>query len=158
MLASLSCLVDDLCEINKKTLLIELSEKFDNTYQLCKKDLNKFAFLLRKSVYPYGDMDSWKKFKETALQPKEEFHNELNKEGISNEDYAHAQKVGEIFEIKDRGEYHDLYVQSDTSLLADVFKNFSNKCIEIYELDPAYFLSTPGLSWQACLKKTGVKS
>ena len=56
-----------------------------------------------------------------------------------------------------RGEYQDLYVQSDTLLLADVLENFRNKCNEIYELNPAHFLSAPGLSWQACLKKTGVK-
>ena len=55
------------------------------------------------------------------------------------------------------GEYHGLYVQSDTTLLADVFENFRDKCIEMYELDPAQFLSASGLSWQACLKKTGVK-
>ena len=54
------------------------------------------------------------------------------------------------------GEYHGLYVQSDTTLLADVFENFRDKCIEMYELDPAQFLSASGLSWQACLKKTGV--
>ena len=50
-----------------------------------------------------------------------------------------------------------MYVRSDTLLLADVFENFRNKCIEIYELDPAHFLSAPGLAWQACLKKTKVK-
>ena len=50
-----------------------------------------------------------------------------------------------------------MYVQSDTILLADVFENFRNKCIEIYELDPAHFVSAPGLVWQACLKKTRVK-
>ena len=60
-------------------------------------------------------------------------------------------------EIKNQGENHDLYVLSDTLLLADVFENFRDKCIEIYELDPAHFLSTPGLAWQACLKKTKVK-
>ena len=54
------------------------------------------------------------------------------------------------------GEYHDLYVQSDTALLADVFENFRDKCIEIYRLDPAYFLTAPGLAWQGCLKKTEV--
>ena len=61
------------------------------------------------------------------------------------------------FKLKNLGEYHDLYVQSDTPLLADVFENFRNRCIKVYELDPAHFLSLPGLSWQACLKKPNVK-
>ena len=78
-------------------------------------------------------------------------------EDITDKDYEHAQKVWKVFGIKNLGEYHDLYVQSDTLLLADVFENFRDKCIEIYELDPAHFLSAPGLAWQACLKKTGVK-
>ena len=57
----------------------------------------------------------------------------------------------------DMGDYHDLYVQTDTLLLADVFEKFRDKCIEIYGLDPSYFYSAPGLAWQACLKKTEVK-
>ena len=68
----------------------------------------------------------------------------------------HAQKVWKEFGIRNLGEYHDLYVQTDTSLLADVYGKFRNKCIEIYGLNP-YFLSAPGLAWQACLKKTEVK-
>ena len=56
------------------------------------------------------------------------------------------------------GDYHDLYVQSDTLLLVNVFENFINNCIEIYKLDPAYFLSAPTLAWQTCFKKTEVKS
>ena len=102
-------------------------------------------------------MDNWEKFDETTLPPKEAFYSNLNLEDISDEDYAHAQKVWDVFEIKNRVEYHDLYVQSDTLLLADVFENFRNMCLEIYELDPTYFVSAPGLAWQACLKKTGVK-
>ena len=58
---------------------------------------------------------------------------------------------------KNLGDYYNLYVQSDTLLLADVFEYFRNKCIEINELDHAHFLSVPGLAWQACLKKTEVK-
>ena len=50
-----------------------------------------------------------------------------------------------------------MYIQSDILLLADVFENFRNKCIEIYEIDPAHFLSAPGFSWQLCLIKTAVK-
>ena len=78
-------------------------------------------------------------------------------EDITAKDYTHAQKVFEELKLKSQGDYHDLYVQSNTLLPADVFGNFRNKCIEIYELDPAYFLSAPGLAWQACLKKTGVR-
>ena len=55
------------------------------------------------------------------------------------------------------GDYHDLYVQTDAFLLADVYENFRNKCLDIYGLDPSYFYSAPRLAWQACLKKTGVE-
>ena len=73
-------------------------------------------------------------------------------EDITGKGYTHSQKVFEEFNLKNLGDYHDLYVQSDTLLLADVFENFRNSCIEIYELDPAHFSSAPGLAWQACLK------
>ena len=102
-------------------------------------------------------MDSWEKFNETALPTKKDFYSNLNLENNSDEDCTHAQKVWDVFKIKNLGEYHDLYVQSDTLLLADVFENFRNMCLNIYELDPVYFVSAPGLAWKACLKKTGVK-
>ena len=102
-------------------------------------------------------MDSWEKFNETALPSKKDFYSNLNLEDISDEDYAHAQKVWDVFEIKNLGEYHGLYVQSDTSLLPDVFENFRNMCLNINELDPVYFVSAPGLAWKACLKKTKVE-
>ena len=88
---------------------------------------------------------------------KEAFYSKLKLDYITDKDYEHAQKVWEVFEIKNLGEYHDKYVQSDTLLLSDVFENFRDKCIEIYELDPAPFLSALRLAWQACLKKTKVK-
>ena len=87
-------------------------------------NLNEFDMLLRKGVYPYEYMDSWEKFDETALPPKKDFYSNLNLEDISDEDYKHAQKVWVVFEIKNVGEYHDLYVQSDTLLLSDIFENF----------------------------------
>ena len=97
-------------------------------------------------------MDSSEKFKYTSIPPKEAYYSKLNEEGISNVDYRHVQKVQEVFEIKDIGENHDLYVKWDTLLLADVFENFRDKCIEIYGLYPAHFLSAPGLAWQTSLK------
>ena len=98
-------------------------------------------------------MDSWERFNETSLPDKETFYSNLNIKGIKDVDYRHAQNVFEEFKLKNLGDYDELYVQSDTLLLADVFENFRNKCIEIYEFDPAHFLSAPGLAWQACLKK-----
>ena len=70
-------------------------------------------------------------------------------EDITDEDYTHAQKVFKDFNLKKIGDYHDLYIQSDTLLLADVFENFRNKC----NFRTAHFFSAPGLAWQACLKK-----
>ena len=86
-----------------------------------------------------------------------DFHNTLNQTDITKEDYEHAQKVWNTFNIKNLGEYHDLYVQSDTLLLADIFENFRETCQRIYKLDPTHFLLAPGLAWQACLKMTKVK-
>ena len=126
----------------------ELIKRFANTYEFCNGDLNKFILLLRKDVYPYEYMDNWERFDETSLPDKESFYSSLNMENIDDIDYRHGNNV-----LKNLGEYHDLYVQSDTLLLADVFENFRNMCIKVYELDPAYFLSLPGLAWHACLKK-----
>ena len=102
-------------------------------------------------------MDRQKKFKEESLPDKESHYSELNSEHITDEDHAHAQKVWGTFETKNLGEYHDLYIHSDTSLLADVFENVRDKCIEKYELDPAHLLFVPGLTQQTCLKMTGVE-
>ena len=146
MIASLSRSVDKVSVINKEISQIELSETFPNVYKFCNGDHNKFSLLLRKGVYPYEYIDSWERFNETELPDKESFYSELNKEGITDEDYAHAQKVWKEFNIKNLGKSPDLYVQSDTFLLADVFENFREKCLEIYELDPARFLSAPGLA------------
>ena len=99
-------------------------------------------------------MYSWKTFDETSIPPKEAFYGDLNLENITDKDYAHVQKVWEVFEINNRGEYHDLYVQYNALLLAGVFENFRNKCIKIYGLDPVNFFFFFGLEWQACLKET----
>ena len=110
--------------------------------------------LLRKGVYPYDHTNEWERFKEIALPKKEKLYNRLNIEDITEVDYVHAKRVYKDFEIKNLGEYRDLYLKSNVLLLADVFKNFRKTGLEIYELDPAKFISTPGLVWQAALKET----
>ena len=102
-------------------------------------------------------MDSWKRFSETELPSKDKFYSKSNLEDISADDYAHSINVWNTFNISNFGEYHDLYAKLDTALLAEAFENFRDKQIETDKLDPAYFLTTLGLSWEACLKKTGVK-
>ena len=74
-------------------------------------------------------------------------------EDITEADYVHAKAVCRDFEIKHLGEYHELFVQSDTLLLADVFEKFRNTYLKICEVNPAKFLSAPGLAWQAAFIK-----
>ena len=119
-----SCTENNRCEECKK-LIEGLIKKVPSLYQFCNGDLNKLVLLLRKGVYPYDYMDSWEKFDKTTLPPKKDFYSELNLEDITDKDYSHSQKVFEEF-CTDIGEYHDLYVQSDTLLLADVLENFRN--------------------------------
>ena len=102
--------------------------------QFCNGDLNKFVLFLRKGVYPYEYMDSWERFNETSLPDKKAFYSELDLEDITNKDYAHAQKLWEVFEIKNFGEYHDLHVQCDKFLLADVFKTLEISVLKYKDL------------------------
>ena len=105
-------------------------------------------------------MNTWiagKNLMKHHYQIKKALYSKLYLEDITDKDYVHAQKVFEEFKLKNSGHYHDLYVQSDTLLLADVFKNFRNKCIEIYKLDAAHFLSALVLAWPAFFKKIEVE-
>ena len=102
-------------------------------------------------------MDSWDRFEETSLPNIEAFYSNLNMSGVNDEDYNHACKVWRKFEIKNMGEYHDLYLRTDVVLLAHVLESFRRVCLENYGLDPSHFYTAPRLAWKACLKKTGVK-
>ena len=135
------------CKKNyKKDFNKELIKSFKNIYELCNKDISKFILLLREGIYPYEYTDSWERLDEKCLSFKSEFYSNLTLENITDIDYRHANKVFKKFKLKNLGNCHDLHVQGDTLLLADVFENFRNKCNEIYELDPAYFLSAPRLA------------
>jgi len=117
----------------------------------------QFQLLRKKGVYPYEYMDSIERLSETKLPPKEAFYSKLNDTNISDQGYNHAQKVWDVFNCKTMRDYHDLYNQSDVLLLADVFENFRNVCIKNYKLDPAWYFTSPGLSWEALLKTTKVE-
>ena len=135
----------------------ELKKRLKNTFKFSNNDINKFIFLLRKGVYYYEYMDNWERFNETALPEKEEFYSNLSIGDITDADYMHAERVCKVFQLKNVGECQNLYLKSSTLLLNDFFKNFRKMYLKIYELDPAKFLSAPGLEWQAVLNKAVVK-
>ena len=96
-------------------------------------------FLLRKGVYPYEYTDSWERFNKISFPAKEVFYSNLNIEDITDVDYKDANIVFKNFINKNLGDYHDLYVQSNTLLFADVFENIRTMRIKVYDLDPAHF-------------------
>jgi hypothetical protein len=117
----------------------------------------KLQLLSRKGVYPYRYMNSFKRFEESSLPPQKAFYNDLDGKTVSDQDYLHAQRVWDVFKIQNLGQYHDMYMETDVHLLADVFENFRSLCLEMYGLDAAHFYTAPGLAWQAALKMTGVE-
>lgn len=76
---------------------------------------------------------------------------------LQKKEYEHVNKVWEAFGCRNLGNYHGLYVPTDMLLLSDVFKNFRNACLDKYGLDPVHYYSSPGLSWDAVLKRMGMK-
>ena len=153
--SGLENLVKSIAEPHKNLVDNVLKERFYYTYQLCGGNMEKLKLLSRKGVYPYEYMDSWDKFSLPVPLKKECYYAELNDFNINDGDIEHVRNICTTFRINNLGEHHDLYVQSDTTLLADVFENFRNKCLTVDNLDPAYYLSAPGLSWQSGLKMTG---
>ena len=113
---------------------------------------------MRKGFYPYEYVDDWEEFNKTSLPEKEDTCSHLKMEEITNADCVHAKRFIKILKQTKLGKCHDLYVESDTLLLTDVFEDFQNVCLEIGELDPTRFLTAAGLEWQAALTKTKVKA
>ena len=145
MASSLAGLVDNLARSGM--------EKFQN---LKKEFKENFELLTQKGIYPYDYMNCLEKFSETQLPIKEDFYSKLNDCEITEKEYKHAQDIWEKFKIRNLGEYHDLYLKTDVLLLADVFEEFRNICLENYNLDPAWYYTSPGLSWDALLKHSKV--
>ena len=148
--------------IGKNLVFLDSFQFMSQTLDALVKNLPEFKYmnhdlLKRKGVYPYDYMDSFERFNETELPTKDKFYSLLNNEHISDSDYEHAKNVWNTFNIKNLGEYHNLYLETDVLLLTDVFENFRKTCLEYYKLDPCHYFTSPGLAWDAMLKMTGVK-
>ena len=113
--------------------------------------------LTEKGVYPYDYMNAFDKFNDEQLPSKEQFYSRLTEEGITNDDYTKAKQIWKHFDIKNMGEYHDLYLKTDVLLLTDVFENFRNMCLSYYGLDPVYYYTLPNFAFDAMLKLTGIE-
>ncbi|CAH1639518.1 unnamed protein product [Spodoptera littoralis] len=140
--SSLDALSDSLSENDFLNLSREFSDK------------RKFDLMRKKGVYPYDYIDSWSKFDETQLPSKYHFYNSLCKKHITDEEYLHAQTVWNVFNVKSLGEYTDLYIKCDVLLLCDIFEKFRETSLHYYKLDPAYYVTSPSLSWDAMLLYT----
>ena len=148
---SIAKAIDDITDMNAST--------FQHTTKFFKQkfpelDSSALSLLLQKGIYPYNYITSLEKLSETALPKKDAFFNTLSQEHITDEEYARAQEIWKTFKCKTLGDYHDIYLMSDTCLLADVFENFRSESMQNYGLDPVFFISSPGLSWAAALLHT----
>ena len=139
------------------SLVNNLEDKDFNVLKFFFENEEERSLLTRKGVFPYEWLDNIRKLDETSLPPKEKFYNKLQDCDTSHEDYIHAKNVWKKLNIKNMREYHDLYLKTDVLLLADVFENFRKVCKRYYNLDPAWYFTTPGLAWDAMLKMTGVE-
>lgn len=150
MPSSLDALVKNLKREDKKITI--------NHFKQFGYDDEKIDLILRKGVFPYEWFNDMSKLEETELPERAQFFNQLALEECSLEDYEHAKNVWTAFNCQTFRDYHNLYMETDVLLLADVFENFRNVCINAYEgLDPAHYYTAPGLSWDAMLKITKQK-
>ncbi|XP_072757714.1 uncharacterized protein [Anoplolepis gracilipes] len=142
--------LDKLASFLSKDKLKILQSEYKN---LSAEDFN---LLTRKGVFPYEYIDCVDKLQDVCLPSRESFYSSLTGNTVSESDYAHAEIVWKRFSIRTLGEYSDLYLKIDVLLLADIFENFRESCIKSYGLDPAYYYTLPGYTWDAMLKYTKI--
>ena len=112
----------------------------------------------QKRIYPYEYFNSFKKFKESSKLPDIDcFFSSLKDCGITEKEFQRTCNMWKVFSIKNLGEYYDHYLKTDVLLSCDVFEKFINVCLKDYGLDPCHYFSSPGLSWDAMLKMTGIQ-
>ena len=144
MNSSLDTLVKNLSDIDFKHLVQEFSSEF-------------LKLVKQKGVYPHEYMDSFKKFFDDKLPDRYKFFSSLKDDCISEKDYLNAINACIMFKMKTMGDYYDLYLNTDVLLLAVVFENFIDICLEDYGLDLISLCSSPRFSWDAILNMAGIE-
>ena len=141
---------DERVEITSENLILD--KNFDPKYVKTTSTETKPRI---KGIYPYEFTDCWEKFNHSQLLNKEDFYDNLNKKAINDQEYEQYKRVWEAVG-KNLGNYSDLYLKTDVLALADVINNFRDISLKYYQLDPLYYYTTPGLTYDAMLKRTGV--
>jgi hypothetical protein len=118
---------------------------------------NEFNLMNKKGIFPYNFIDTIEKMDHTSLPSKAQFYDQLKDEHISDESYERAKEVWRVFGCKNLGDYSDIYLKSDVFLLTDVFEQFRDTCLSVYNLDPAQYFTLPGLSFDCMLRMTEVE-
>ncbi|CAB4484717.1 unnamed protein product [Rhizophagus irregularis] len=119
--------------------------------------IDKIKLFFRKGIFPYDWINAWEKFDRTSLPSRKNFYSLLSQQNISKEDYEHAQKVWQIFKMKNFREYHDLYLETDVLLLADVFMNYTIMCLKNDGLDLFHYISAPRMFNDSLYKNSGTE-
>jgi hypothetical protein len=160
MSRSLSNLADTLDDNDFAAVKSEVSNvagHWDGLFVAALDDDEKLRLLRRKGVFPYSHLTDANTFDETRLPPPAAFYNDLTGEEVGAADYDHAESVWHGFTMTKFSQFHDIYLITDCLLLMLVFERFRLTCQAAYDLDPLNYLTTPSLSWDACLKMTGVE-
>lgn len=133
------------------SLVSTISDDESNFSLLYETFGTKAKYLKRKGILPYDNLTSYETLKETDLPPKEKFYNSLTDEHVTDLNFRYAKKLFKLFHMKSIWDYTLLYLRVDTILLASIFENFRKTSLQIYGLDPCYYMSIPGLSWDSAL-------
>ena len=139
--------------------LVSNLRKSESPFYNLRKHMNGFTkdevdLLTRKGIYFYEHADNFEQFELTELPTQEQFFSKLTQKGVSDDEYAYAQQIWKVFRCQNRWDYHDLYLKTDTLLLADVFESFRTVSMENYKIDPAHYISVPSFAWDAMLLLT----
>ena len=137
--------------------LYDEQERYKHFHSVRQFFPDSMDLVCQKGFFPYEWLDSFERLNHQGLPPLKDFYSSLRKEGVSEEDYRHAQKVYTSMNCGSFKDYMLLYLKTDVLLLADVFSSFRDTCITYYKLDPANYLSAPALAWDAMLLKTGIE-
>lgn len=145
LLSSLDTLANNLPTEEKTKFLKQVFSEADLPY------------ILAKGALPYEYMDSWGKFEERKLPPINAFFSSLSQKTIDQQTYDRLNGIWNHFECENLGDFHDIYLKVDVLLLTAIFQNFRATSLKQFGLDPCHYFSTPGLTWDAALKFTGMK-